>query len=404
MRIASKAWLGAVVVLGAALSASALVISNAYSPRNSKRPNRTTTRYVVLHTTEGALTGSLNKVKRYGEAHYLVAPNGHVYRVVDQRRVAFHAGRSMWHGKTNLDTVSIGIEVVGYHNKSITAAQLLAIKELVSQLQRVYAITDERVLTHSMVAYGSPNRWHRRSHRGRKRCGMLFASYDLRVKLGLTSQPRRDPDVDAGRLVVADPYLQKMLYGSAHEQDEAVRHFEAADTHVISAGRSPWDIARERARSAETTYIFPDGSRKQGNEITNWRAIPPGTKLLLGGGKSEGASEGVLVVGRDGESASEIAGDEARRVTTIYFLEDGRVRQGNECSTKELARLPKGTRLLVGYVNGGYVTSKRPVSEICGQKWNFESTYYRFPDGSLRRGSTVSDGAIPPRTMVFFLQ
>jgi N-acetylmuramoyl-L-alanine amidase len=404
MRIAARAWLGVCVLLGCVLVAPALVISNAYSPLNSKRPRRASTRYVVLHTTEGAFTGSLNKVRRYGEAHYLVAPDGHAYRVVDQRRVAYHAGRSMWHGKTNLDTVSIGIEVVGYHNKSISAAQISALKELVEQLQRVFAIPDERVLTHSMVAYGAPNRWHRRSHRGRKRCGMQFASYNLRVKLGLTSQPRKDPDVEAGRLVVADPYLQKMLYGTAHEQDEAVRHFVGSDAHVISAGRSPWDIARERARSAETTYIFPDGSRKQGNEITNWRAIPPGTQLLLGGEKAEGAGDGVLVIGRDGESASDIAGDEAQQATTIYFLGDGRVRQGHELSDRAVKGLPKGTRVLVGYTHGGYITATRPASDICGQKWNFKSTYYRFPDGSLRRGSTVSDGAIPPRTMIFFLQ
>lgn len=404
MRIAVRVWLCMGMVLGSVWTAPALVISNAYSPRNAKRPRRAATRYIVLHTTEGALAGSLSKVRRYGEAHYLVATDGHVYRVVDQRRVAFHAGRSMWDGRTNLDTVSIGIEVVGYHNKSVSSAQIGAIKELVEQLQRVYAVPDERVLTHSMVAYGAPNRWHRRSHRGRKRCGMLFASYDLRVKLGLTSQPRKDPDVEAGRLVVADPFLQKMLYGTAHEQDEAARHIEASESHVIAAGRSPWDIARERAVSAETVYLFPDGTQKHGNEIVNWGAIPPGTRLVLGSERSEGANEGVLVIGRDGESASDVAGEETRQATTIYFLEDGRVRQGHELTAKAVASLPKGTRLLVGYTHGGYITSRRPASEICGQKWNFESTYYRFPDGSLRRGSTVRDGAIPPRTMVFFLQ
>ena len=172
MQVAARACLGVCVLLGCVLVAPALVISNAYSPLNSKRPRRASTRYIVLHTTEGALTGSLNKARRYGEAHYLVAPDGHVYRVVDQRRVAFHAGRSLWDTRTNLDTVSIGIEVVGYHNKSISSAQVQALRELVEQLQRIYSIADDAVLTHSMVAYGAPNRWHRRSHRGRKRCGM----------------------------------------------------------------------------------------------------------------------------------------------------------------------------------------------------------------------------------------
>jgi hypothetical protein len=171
--------------------------------------------------------------------------------------------------------------VAGYHNRNITTAQYAAVKELVAELQGIYKIPDERVLTHSMIAYGSPNRWHKHSHRGRKRCGMLFAKWSVRKKLGLTRQPEYDPDVKAGRLVNADPYLAKVLYGSASEQDKAAERYAAGDTNVISPTRSAWDIARDKYRSAEVTYVFPSGKRLKGNTIKDWTTIPAGTKVLL---------------------------------------------------------------------------------------------------------------------------
>ncbi len=384
------------------VDATGMQISNHYSPFNSKRALRKRTDYIVLHTTEGPTKGSLNKVHRYGEAHYLIGTDGHVYRIINKQRIAMHAGRSMWKGQTNLDLVSVGIEVSGYHNRDITSAQYAALRELISQVQKIYGIPDERVLTHSMVAYGAPNRWHKRSHRGRKRCGMLFAKHDVRKKLGLDSQPLFDPDVKARRLVNADPYLAKILYGSAHEQLKASERFQGNDAMVISSKRSAWDIARDKYKSSETLYVFPDGKKLQGNEIKDWKAMQAGTRVVLSDSQSANEPEGLMVIGKDGDSAAGIAGNEVRAASTIYFLKDGRVRQGNELSVKTVAGLPDGTRILVGYVHGGYITSKRCAFDICGEKWNLSSTFYRFKDGSVQAGNKVNQNALHSQTMVFF--
>src|SRR5690606_25227781 len=143
---------------------------------------------------------------------YLVDIDGVVTRIIQRDRIAMHAGRSMWNGKTNLDNISVGIEIVGYHDKPITAAQKQALQELIRQLKAIYKIPDSKVLPHSMVAYGRPNRWHPVSHRGRKRCAMLLARDDLRREIGLHSKPAYDPDVRAGRLKVADAYLNTVLF------------------------------------------------------------------------------------------------------------------------------------------------------------------------------------------------
>ncbi len=385
-----------------ACEAFGLQFTDCYSPLNCDRAIRKRTDLIVLHTTEGPTKGSLNKLKRYGEAHYLVGPDGQMYRIINRRRIARHAGRSMWAGKTNLDESSLGIEAVGYHNRDLTSAQYTALRELIAELQQIYQVPDERVLTHSMVAYGAPNRWHKHSHRGRKRCGMLFAKRSVRTRLGLDKQPLFDPDVKAGRLVNADPYLAKVLYGSAREQLQAATRFEGDSALVISRARSAWDIARDKYRSPETVYVFPDGKQLRGDTITNWKAIPAGTRVILSNTQSENEAEGLLVIGKDGTGAADIAGDEVHASSTIYLLNDGRVRQGNELSKATVSALPAGTRMLVGYVHGGYATAKRSPFDICGQKWNLESTFYRLDDRRIVAGNQISETAIPPNTMVFF--
>ena len=195
--------------------AAALDISNRYrSPRNPERRVRTSTRLIVLHTTEAPARSSLNKVSDRGECHYCVTESGQVYAIVDRDREAFHAGRSMWQGAEDVDKYSVGIECVGYHNKAMPAVQIAAIRDLVKDLKAMYRIPDHCVVCHSHVAYGAPNKWHKFKHRGRKRCGMLFAMPSVRRQLGLLSRPAYDPDLRAGRLGNADEYLSKVLYGN----------------------------------------------------------------------------------------------------------------------------------------------------------------------------------------------
>ena len=199
----------------APLAAAPLVLKDDYrSPRNGERPVRRATTLIVLHTTEAPAKSSLNKLCERGEAHYCVTEDGTVYRIVDKEREAFHAGRSMWNGKEDCDEFSIGIEVVGHHDKAVTLLQIAALRELVARLKRMYKVPDGRVVCHSHIAYGAPNTWHKKKHRGRKRCGMLFAMPSVRAKLGLAARAAYDPDVKAKRLVQADPELADVLYGS----------------------------------------------------------------------------------------------------------------------------------------------------------------------------------------------
>ncbi|MBQ6136753.1 MAG: N-acetylmuramoyl-L-alanine amidase, partial [Kiritimatiellae bacterium] len=206
--------LAAIVLAVLSLQAAAVDASNRYrSPRNPERKIRQTTELIVLHTTEAPARSSLNKVSERGECHFCVTEEGQIYRIVDRDREAFHAGRSMWNGKEDVDKFSIGIECVGYHDKEMSIVQLNAIRDLVKDLKSMYNLTDDKVVCHSHVAYGAPNKWQKKKHRGRKRCGMLFAMPSVRRVLELKARPAVDMDVRKRRLVVGDPYLEKVLYG-----------------------------------------------------------------------------------------------------------------------------------------------------------------------------------------------
>jgi len=451
-----------------------LDIVNRLSPLNSTRPARPQTRYIVLHTTEGKEAGSLNKLVQYGEAHYFIAHSGKVYRIIDKDKIAKHAGRSMWEGRSTIDNDSLGIEVSGYHNQDITAAQYESLKELLRQLKNLYGIPDERVLTHSMVAYGRPNRFQNENHRGRKRCGMIFADPKVRARLGLKAAPDLDPDVAAGRLKVADKELFNYLFPAVRSgTSSAVRSARAAipdkpsepeelpaapaveaaaatetavapntvavspvetvaapktaaaskpapkpaapaapaempaESQVISLSRTAWQIARERYNSSSTMYEFPDGRRLNGSQIADWGRIPTGTRVILGETDEPEQFEGFLEIGKDGDTPQALAGNAYAGATTIYLFPDGLIRTGAELQKQPAYRSlfknpPKGTRLLVGYVFGGRVTNSRRPSRIAGVKWNYPSTYYRYPDGRILSGDYVKDSVIPAGTLVFF--
>ncbi len=378
--------------------------SNAYySQRNSEREPRTCTRYIILHTTEAPGSSALQKLRDCGEANFCLDTDGRVYRIIDHRRTAYHCGRSMWEGHVNIDDYAIGIEVVGYHNRDITAAQYQALTALLAELKFIYRIPDERVLTHSMVAYGTPNKWITRNHRGRKRCGMLFARASVRQRLHLNAQPRYDPDVRAGRLINGDLYLASVLYGTSSDQERMIAQTAAvAPPNVVSAKLSVWDIARDTYNRADTIYIYPDGTRRTGSQIRNWRSVPYGTKILAGNAHQTPTEE-VQTIGVDGTSANDIAGDEAWDASTIYIFQDGHFLRGPQVPESSHKKLPVGTRMLVGFSAGGPIDSSRRAYEVCGARWRLPDTFYLTPSGTLKTGSELSSNSkFASGTVVFY--
>lgn len=116
---------------------------------------------VILHSTYNPLGGdpfSVSKVigiyKRYGVSpHYLVARDGTVFRMVDEKNIAYHAGDSvMPDGRKNVNGFSIGIEVIGKDDGSPSKEQYAALGKLVENIKGRHAI--RYILGHSDIAPG----------------------------------------------------------------------------------------------------------------------------------------------------------------------------------------------------------------------------------------------------------
>jgi N-acetylmuramoyl-L-alanine amidase len=249
------------------------------NPRFPKR-TRKSTKYIIVHTSECDLKTTLKIVSegkqdnfkwvtRGGHTHYVIARDGQTYRILDQKFRAHHAGRSMWNGERRINRVSVGIELVGYHNRDITASQYKSVGLLIEILKSTYRLDDRAVLTHSQVAYKSGPFYRR----GRKHCARNFD----RKRAGLKPTWPYDPDVRAGRLQ-PDPVLSSIFYGTRTQTGAKY------PSHVIQRDKTAWQIAGGKYNSPDTIYKLPGGLLISGNRINKkigWDRIPAGTKIFI---------------------------------------------------------------------------------------------------------------------------
>ena len=370
-----------------------------------KKVRRQNTKYIVVHTSELGLKTTLrvvSKGKRFrsgrrtngGHTHYVIARNGRIYRILDKKYVADHAGLSMWNGDKDLSNISIGIELVGYHYAPISEKQYQSVGILIDILQGEYNVDDRAVLTHSQVAYGTPNRWFRKNHRGRKRCAKNF----VRAKAELGPTWSYDPDVNAGRLM-ADTQLSEVFYSQAKFDSQA------DEANIISKRNTAWVIAGEDFDSTTTVYKFPNGRLYTGDQIEKnigWNRIPAKTVVLLNQESSVELlkDDGPVKTISDGTTAWSLAGKSYNRKTTIYFLPSGRIKPGSMINDWD--DLPARTRLIIGY-KGPYMLHKgQSAFRIAGFNYNDQKTIYYLPSKELLRGHKIEDfSKLQSGTLVF---
>lgn len=91
-------------------------------------------------------------------AHYLIDEDGAVWRLVPEERRAWHAGKSFWAGDTDINSRSIGIELVnpghGPNYHPFPDDQMAALERLSNELFLRHPMKSQFVLGHSDVATG----------------------------------------------------------------------------------------------------------------------------------------------------------------------------------------------------------------------------------------------------------
>jgi hypothetical protein len=132
------------------------LINPAYqSPNHS--PRNVPIKMIVLHATVGDLWPSINWLCNPASrvsTHYVISRVGHIYQLVDDNRVAWHAGVAAWNGETDINGISLGIELENANTGTdpYPAAQYDALMWLTRQKVAQYRITQAWVTRHLDVA------------------------------------------------------------------------------------------------------------------------------------------------------------------------------------------------------------------------------------------------------------
>ena len=101
-------------------------------------------KYVIIHYTgmkdqKSAIKRLQSKVAKVS-CHYLISRGGKVYQMVRDLDVAWHAGKSKWKNDVNLNSKSIGIELVNKGFENFPSKQILSLVNILRALKKKYRI------------------------------------------------------------------------------------------------------------------------------------------------------------------------------------------------------------------------------------------------------------------------
>lgn len=115
---------------------------------------------IVLHYTgmrdAASAIARLRDPEAKVSAHYLIDEDGTVLRMVAEDKRAWHAGRSHWRGTTDVNSASVGIEIVNpgheFGYRPFPDEQIAALLPLMADIMARHGITRGNVVGHSDIA------------------------------------------------------------------------------------------------------------------------------------------------------------------------------------------------------------------------------------------------------------
>ena len=122
--------------------------------------NKKKIKFIVIHYTgmqsERVAIERLTSKNSKVSSHYLINREGKIIKMVDEKNIAWHAGKSKWKNFTNLNNQSIGIELVNKGHKisykNFSKKQILKLILLCKTLIKKYKIKKFNILGHSDIA------------------------------------------------------------------------------------------------------------------------------------------------------------------------------------------------------------------------------------------------------------
>ena len=136
------------------------IISLKSSNYSKKARKIKTIKHLVIHYTgmqsiRASLSRLLSK-KHKVSCHYLIDRKGKIFKMVDENKIAWHAGKSKWRKFKNLNKSSIGIELENkgheFWYQKFSTKQINVLINLCLLLKKKYQIKDCNILGHSDIA------------------------------------------------------------------------------------------------------------------------------------------------------------------------------------------------------------------------------------------------------------
>lgn len=130
------------------------------SPNFEARRGFTKPELVILHYT-GMVDGTAARLRLCDanakvSAHYLIEEDGHIFQLVDETQRAWHAGQSFWRGMTDINSASLGIEIVNpgheFGYRPFPETQMYAVLALCSDIKARHQLAAEAFIGHSDIA------------------------------------------------------------------------------------------------------------------------------------------------------------------------------------------------------------------------------------------------------------
>jgi N-acetylmuramoyl-L-alanine amidase len=131
------------------------------SPNFDERDPAVRLEFIVIHytgmlTREAALQYLCTPAAKVS-AHYLIDEDGREFRLVDEKKRAWHAGKSFWRGITDMNSASIGIELVNrghaFGYTPFPAAQIAALLALLQEITKRHKLKPAKaMLGHADIA------------------------------------------------------------------------------------------------------------------------------------------------------------------------------------------------------------------------------------------------------------
>ena len=131
--------------------------SSSFSPKIRRKGE---IKFIIIHYTgmqsKIAAIKRLTRLEYKVSCHYLIDREGNTIRMVDENKIAWHAGKSRWGQFDSLNKNSIGIELVNkgheFGYEKFTSIQISSLIKLCLILKKKYKIKNSKILGHSDIA------------------------------------------------------------------------------------------------------------------------------------------------------------------------------------------------------------------------------------------------------------